>query len=75
MTESKDQIVIANEFAHVTVARLSSAEGDCILVSAPKRERVAQLDARTLWTLAGQPHSSVLGDHRRGTYRIRGALT
>lgn len=56
MTESKDQIVIANEFAHVTIARLSCAEGDRILVAAPKRERVAQLDALTLWTLAGQPH-------------------
>jgi hypothetical protein len=55
MREAKDEIVIANEFAHVTVRKISSPDGDLVVISAPKRERVMSLDARLLWTLAGQP--------------------
>jgi hypothetical protein len=55
MTPREDSIVIANEFAHVTV-RLAGARNDTRLeISAPKRERSVRLDAATLWALAGEP--------------------
>jgi hypothetical protein len=58
-------IVIANEFAHVTVWRVNTAEGGLIRISAPKRERSVQLDAAALWALAGEPaetFSALLAD-------------
>jgi hypothetical protein len=50
-----DSIVIANEFAHVTVERVDTPDGPRLRISAPKRERSAELDAPTLWALAAQP--------------------
>ena len=62
-------IVIANEFAHVTVWKVRSAEGELIGISAPKRERSVQLDAAALWALAGEPpetFSALLSDAPTG---------
>ena len=55
MTLGDDGIVIANEFAHVTVRLVAADDGDRLEISAPKRARVVHLDARTLWSLAAQP--------------------
>ncbi len=55
MPADDDTIVIANEFAHVLVRRIDTESGACIEISAPKRERSVQLNADTLWALAGEP--------------------
>ncbi len=54
MPGTDDSIVIANEFAHVTVRYVAGPGGQHIEISAPKRERRVELDAETLWSLAGQ---------------------
>ena len=50
-----EETVIANEFAHVTVRKIETAEGQWIEISAPKRERAVRLDVAMLWRLAGEP--------------------
>jgi hypothetical protein len=55
MPTDDETIVVANEFAHVLVRRIETESGDHIEISAPKRERSVQLNADTLWALAGEP--------------------
>ena len=55
MATTEESFVIANEFAHVTVRKIVTPEGERIEISAPKRERVVRLSAETLWALAGEP--------------------
>ena len=52
---SDETMVIANEFAYARVRKIRTPEGERLEISAPKRERSVQLDAETLWALAGQP--------------------
>jgi hypothetical protein len=49
-----DRIVVANEFAHVSVGLVDGR----LEISAPKRERSVRLDAETLWRLAGEPQET-----------------
>lgn len=69
MATNDEGIVIANEFAHVTVRKVDTPEGELIELSAPKRERSVRLDAATLWALAGESSetfSALLSDAPTG---------